>query len=164
MPSNGQGRLRPRLIEGDGQTIPAYRTALTVGNIGKRYRETVLPRKRAGKNQAIILDAFLRSTIATTRLSSVKPAHFARYRDERLETVKPATINRELGLVQRMFEVARKECGIPLASNPVRDIEKPPADPARTRRQRDGEWETPLVHHEMFSHDQPSRAAAVVDR
>ena len=76
---------------------PRLLDSLTVGDVGKRYRETVLPRKRAGKNQAIILDAFLRNPIAGTRLSSIKPAHFARYRDERLETVKPATINRELG-------------------------------------------------------------------
>src|ERR1700688_1355157 len=74
-------------------TDPRMLDRLTVGEIGKRYKETILPRKRAGKNQTIILDAFLRTPIAGTRLSDMKPAQFAKYRDERLKTVKPSTIN-----------------------------------------------------------------------
>jgi hypothetical protein len=49
---------------------------LTVDELGKRYKESVLPRKRAAKNQAIILDAFLRSPIARTRLSDINPWNF----------------------------------------------------------------------------------------
>jgi integrase len=114
---------------------------MTVSDLLKKYSETVLPLKRGGKNEAIILKAFARSRIARQRLSDMNANQFAAYRDERLRTVKASTINRELGLVQHAFEVARREWNIPLMVNPIKTIRKPPADPARTRRLRDGEWE-----------------------
>ncbi len=130
--------------EADRSGLPNDRRALerlTVADITKRYRDEVLPQKRGGENQAIILNAFLRSRLAETPLSAIDAHQFARYRDERLKVVKPSTIIRELGLIQRVFEVARKEWAIALASNPVREIEKPTTGPARTRRLEGGEWD-----------------------
>lgn len=123
--------------QADRRSLPADpRTLerLTVADLLKRYSETVLPLKRAGVNEAIILKAFLRSRIAGQRLADINASQFAAYRDERLKTVKASTINRELGLVQHAFEIARREWNIPLMVNPVKDIRKPPTDPARTRR------------------------------
>src|SRR5580765_6295246 len=100
----------PRILDG-----------LTVADVVRRFQNTIIPRRRGGVNETIVLNAFLRHTIANTKLSELRPEQFAAYRDERLQSVKAATINRELGLIQSQFEVARKEWAIPLVVNPIRE-------------------------------------------
>ena len=114
---------------------------LTVGDILVRFRDTVAPQRRGHKNETIVLNAFLRNELARVRLSELAPDSFGAYRDARLQAVKPGTINRELGLIQHIFEVARTEWSIPIAINPVKAIRKPKADKARDRRLQPGEWE-----------------------
>jgi hypothetical protein len=73
--------------QGNIRRIPADPKMLermTVADLLKRYSETVLPLKRAGTNEAIILKAFVRSRIAGQRLSDINANQFAAYRDERL--------------------------------------------------------------------------------
>jgi integrase len=119
---------------------PKQLERLTVADLVKRYRDEVVPRKRGGAIETIILNAFLRHSIAGTKLSELRATQFGTYRDERLTKVKPATIKRQLGLIQHIFEVARIEWNIPLAINPVKAIRKPKADNPRERRLREGEW------------------------
>lgn len=90
--------------------------------------------------ETVVINAFLRTEVASKRLSDLTPEAIALYRDQRLKLVKPATINRELGLIQRILEVARVEWGIPLDSNPVKAIRKPKADRGRERRLHKDEW------------------------
>jgi integrase len=71
----------------------------------------------------------------------VTPEGFAVYRDQRLKLVRAGTINREFGLIQRIWEVAKAEWAIPLADNPVKAVRKPKADKSRDRRLRTGEWD-----------------------
>jgi integrase len=89
----------------------------------------------------LVINAFLRNPLADKSLSELTPEHFAIYRDQRLKAVRPATVNRQLGLVQHIFEVARIEWSVPLAINPVKAIRKPKADKARERRLAEDEWE-----------------------
>lgn len=130
--------------EADRRGLPSDPRALerlTVADVLSRYSETVLPQKRGCENERIIIGAFLRSRIGVTRLSDVSPDQFANYRDQRLKVVKAATINRELGIVQHAFEIARREWNIPLQDNPVRAIRKPPNGRPRDRRLNLGEWD-----------------------
>ena len=48
--------------------------------------------------------------------------------------MKGATVRKELALLQHAFEIARKECAIPLRNNPVASIRKLQADRPRDRR------------------------------
>jgi integrase len=131
-------------IEADRRGLsvdPQVLGRLTVANLIERYRDHVVPSKRGHTVETVIIDAFLRHPIANTKLSDLRAAQFASYRDERLETVKPATINRELGIVQHAFEVTRKEWSIPLVTNPVGAISKPQRGNPRDRRLRNGEWD-----------------------
>jgi hypothetical protein len=107
---------------------------LNLNQLLAKYSEQVLPRKRGGKNEAIIIEAFRKTSLASTRLSELRAEHFSDYRDIRLKKVKPATINRELGIVQHALETAKKEWGLPISSNPLKAIFKPKADQARQRR------------------------------
>jgi integrase len=91
--------------------------------------------------ETIVINAFLRNELANKRLSDLTPEGFARYRDQRLKLVRAATISRELGLVQRILEVAKIEWSVPLGDNPIKAIRKPKADKARERRLQNNEWE-----------------------
>lgn len=120
---------------------PKLLERLTVSDLVTRYRDEIVPQKRGREIETIILNAFLRSAVARTTLSDVNPAQFADYRDQRLKTVKPATLNRELGLVQHVFEMAQKEWNITLTANPLKAVRKPRAGKPRDRRLGAGEWE-----------------------
>ncbi len=54
-------------------------------------------------------------------LSEITTELVSDYRDERLKTVKPATVYQELALMRRMFNVARREWKW-ISSNPVADL------------------------------------------
>ncbi|WFT83572.1 site-specific integrase [Methylobacterium sp. CB376] len=58
----------------------------------------------------------------------------ARYRDDRLEIVAGDSVRRELTILRHCLEVARREWGIPLPSNPVGQIKLP--EPSKGRQQR----------------------------
>jgi integrase len=74
-------------------------------------------------------------------LKQVRTADFAAYRDQRLETIKPASLKRDLGTIRHMFEVARHEWGLPIRENPIATLRFKAPDQRRERRLKDGEWE-----------------------
>lgn len=112
---------------------------LTLADLLRRFRDTHCPHRRGGKIDAAIINAFLRTDLSEKCLSELSPEGFALYRDQRLRFVRPATINRELGLIQRILELARVEWSIPISDNPVKAIRKPTPDRARERRLKPGE-------------------------
>lgn len=114
---------------------------LTLANLIERYRDSVSVTHRGHLNEVIILNAFLRHPVASTKLNDLRSQHLAAYRDERLKKVRPATINRELGLIQHALEIARREWSIPLPTNPAKDVSKPSPDRHRERRLEPGEEE-----------------------
>jgi hypothetical protein len=70
---------------------------LKIADLLTRFKDTVIPNRRGKAVETFVLNAFLKQDLAQTRLSVLTPDQFAAYRDERLETVRPGTINRELG-------------------------------------------------------------------
>ena len=82
----------------------------------------------------------MRHPLARRFVASVRGVDIARWRDERLRKVTPATVKRDLVLLGHVFEVARKEWGI-YVHNPVRDIKLPPGGRPRDRRLLPGEEE-----------------------
>jgi integrase len=130
-------------VDGERQGIasnPRHLKQTILGELIKRYRDTVVPLHRSRVNETAVLNAFLRQPIAGLSLSEVSASHFAVYRDQRLKQVKAGTVIRELGLIQHALEVGRKEWGISLPVNPVKAISKPKSDRPRDRRLQDGEW------------------------
>jgi integrase len=100
----------------------------------KRYGEEISPAKRGAAVERYRIRALRRQSIAEVTLANLRPADFARYRDERLARVQAATVLRELSLAQRVLEVAIKEWGYSLPENPAKLIAKPKAPPPRERR------------------------------
>ncbi|MCM2343513.1 MAG: site-specific integrase [Alphaproteobacteria bacterium] len=115
---------------------PRKLDTITLGGLLEKYRDEVIPLKRCTDRETNLLNAFIvRSPkLAAMPLSAVSASHFCIYRDQRLKTVKPATICRELGLIQHAYDIAVKEWGYPLQENPVAKVKKPEIRNRRERR------------------------------
>ena len=118
---------------------------MTLGQLVERYRDTVSIQKRGSEVERIVLAAFLRHSICGKRLSEIGPEDFAVYRDERLRTIKPSTLKRELSPLHNMFAVARDEWGLPLRENPLDKVRLKSAPNNRERRLKDGELDRLLL-------------------
>lgn len=90
---------------------------ITLADLIKRYLKEVIPTKRHGETDIFGLNVILRHSIAKKRLSDLSPFDFSNYRDERLETVSPAALKRQLTPVRHMFGRARDEWDTPLRDN-----------------------------------------------
>ena len=112
----------------------------TVADLFTRFRDEMCPSRPGRDNETIVINAFLRRELAHKRLADLTSVDFSNYRDQRLKDVKAGTINRELGLFQRVFEIGATEWKMPLA-NPIKAIRKPKADRPRERRLNTGEWD-----------------------
>ncbi|MGN6223716.1 site-specific integrase [Pseudoxanthomonas sp.] len=67
------------------------------------------------------------------RLPSLRPVHVAEWRERRLKEVLPASVLRDMNLLQSVLKVCRKDWGW-LDSSPMKDVDRPPNPPPRRRR------------------------------
>jgi integrase len=112
---------------------------VTVGDLLRRYSETVTPTKRGAGPEQYRINTLLSHSLAQVALNKLSPAAIARYRDDRLKLVQSGAVRRELTIVQHCFEVAKREWGLPIPANPVRQIATPEAQKPRERRLEDDE-------------------------
>jgi integrase len=90
--------------------------------------------KRGAPQEHYKIRVILNHPIADLSLDRLSPAEIAKYRDGRLRDVAGDTVRRELALVQHCLELARREWGLGLLLNPVRQIKMPTVGRARERR------------------------------
>lgn len=126
-------------LDHSGQTVTCY-PKMTFRALLERYSRTITPTKRGASSEAYRLSRLMASPLASLDLADLKPVHLANYRDERLRTVKPGTVRREMGIIRSVLEVGRREWGLSV-SNPAAEVSRPIANDARDRRLRAGEWE-----------------------
>lgn len=106
----------------------------TLGQILSRYRAEITPMKRSAKTEAIRINAMLRRDVCHRTLAMLTSANIATYRDERLQTVAPATVIREINTISHAIDVAQREWGIHLNRNPAKMVRRPSAPKGRNRR------------------------------
>lgn len=111
----------------------------SVASVVEWFRVTILPSRGNRKNEEIVLDAFLRHKISKLSLVALTSQQIKSYRDERLNAVKPATVKREIGLIRRVFELARIEGQAALDTNPFNGVTLTKADVPRDRRPSESE-------------------------
>lgn len=104
----------------------------------ERYGREVSPTHKGERWEQTRLLRMARDPVAERALTALSTADIAEYRDRRLMTVSGASVRRELVLLGAVVETARREWGW-IASNPVRDVRKPPSSPPRRRRITDEE-------------------------
>lgn len=109
---------------------------ITLKELLEKYRDEVIPQKRSPDREIDLINAFMirSAKLVAMPLSSIGTSHFCIYRDKRAKTVKPATICRELGLIQHAYDVAIKEWDYPIQFNPVTKVKKPEIRNRRERR------------------------------
>jgi len=110
----------------------------TLKELLERYLEEVTPLKKGAEPETNRRNLMMRHPLARRFVAGIRGVDIARWRDERLRKVTPATVKRDLVLLGHVFEVTRKEWGIHV-HNPVRDIKLPPGGRPRDRRLQPGE-------------------------
>jgi integrase len=107
---------------------------LTVAELLDRYEREITFKKRGADRERFKLRVLISHSIARARIDMVSGSMVARYRDDRLKVVTSGTVRRELAVLRHCFEVARREWGVPLTTNPVSQIKLPEPSVARERR------------------------------
>jgi integrase len=112
---------------------------VTLGDVLLRYRDQCSPNKRGAQSERARLSSMARDPLAQCTLAKLSSSAVASYRDTRLQKVAPATVVRELSLMQTAIETATREWGIPLPRNPVAVVRRPVVRNERKRRLHDDE-------------------------
>ncbi|MGM0562799.1 MAG: tyrosine-type recombinase/integrase [Pseudomonadota bacterium] len=99
----------------------------------QRYHDEVSPTKRGARHEQLRLRAIMRDPLAEVCCGDVSASDLASYRDRRLESVGPASVNRELNVLSAFFNRAVREWGW-CTSNPIKEITRPRNPPPRDRR------------------------------
>lgn len=120
---------------------PKQLQRVTLGDLVRRYRDEVSIGKRGRDIETGFLNVFLRHPICARRLSEVRTEDFAQYRDERLKSIKPSSLKRQLDPIHNLFELAKREWGMPLPVNPLTALRLLAPSTRRERRLNVGEWE-----------------------
>jgi integrase len=123
--------IESSMDNGTHQTNHSARSIL-LSYLLQRYGSEVSPTKRSEKRELQTIQFMQRHKMAAYSMENLTPAVIASYRDERLKTVAPATIIRELSILSSVISHARKEWGLP-TSNPCALVRKPASPQGRTR-------------------------------
>ena len=106
----------------------------TLSQVLERYKNEITISKRGGHIEAYRLAKIMRDPIAEIKLSQLSAMHIADYRDRRLKEVSACSVVKEMTLISLSLDIARKEWGVPMRSNVVRDVKKPQPERGRDRR------------------------------
>ncbi|CAO4153379.1 site-specific integrase [Methylorubrum extorquens] len=112
----------------------------TVGQLLDRYERDITPTKRSCDRERDKIRVIKRYAISTIYALKLNSEAVVRYRDERLQIVKPATVRRELAIIRHCIEIAMREWSLPITINPAHRIRLPRADNARDRRLDETEY------------------------
>lgn len=133
--------LEHQVDTGSLKDDPRVLSRITLGDLMQRYRDEITPRKRGCEQETVILSALIRRSVCTYTLEQLSPRHLAEYRDARRREVGPATVNKDLNLIQHAIKIAQQEWGLPIPENPVARVRKLVRPPGRDRRLKEGEFE-----------------------
>jgi len=104
----------------------------TFGELIARYLCEVTPLMRGASADTIRLKAIMRRPIAKENMATLTSAKIAKYRDARLQEIKPSTVIRELAYFSAIINHARREWGLNIP-NPVLGVRKPAQPQGRNR-------------------------------
>lgn len=106
--------------------------ALSFSALLDRYAEEVSPTKRGGPDEVTRIHAIRRRKIGSYAMTNLTPDVIARFRDERLRSVRAGAVIRDLALISSVINHARREWGLTV-DNPCELVRKPASPPGRTR-------------------------------
>lgn len=109
---------------------------LTFATLIKRYLAEVSIKKKSAEKEKMVLSRFLREfpEFANKPAADIAPLDIAKWRDERLKTVKEATVARDWSRLSAVFSHSIKSWGLPLRENPFSLVTKPRDSKSRNQR------------------------------
>jgi integrase len=144
--TKAQAQEWARFIESamDLNQHPTNRNAeqTTLADILTRYRDEVLPTHRGAKHELQRVSQLLRHAMSQCTMAQLTPGILAHWRDERLRTVSPGSVLREMTILRGAIKRARDEWGIDLRECPLSRVSKPKDRPPRERRVSPAEEQT----------------------
>jgi integrase len=125
----------------------------TLSEILTRYLREVSIHKLGFKPEQSRINGLLNHPFSSRFLATLKSSDFATYREDRLRLVTGTTVNKELNLIAKIIDTARRDWSINM-DNPVRVIRRPKNNQPRDRRLKEGELELILdtTKSEQLSH------------
>lgn len=114
----------------------------------ERFKQEIVPTYKSQRTAKWMLD-YASKTLPDKPLATYQPKDFTKYRDTRLnDGVSGSTVNRELNMLSRLFDVATRDWQWMDTSNPVKGITRPKNSKHRDRRPTDEELK--LLHDECM--------------
>lgn len=110
----------------------------TISELFDKFKEEILPSKK-GKHYKPALKV-LEGHFGKFSLAVINSKMVAEYRDIRLQTVGASSVNKEIKLFASIIDIAGKEWGIQLNSNPCRFVSLPAEPRGRNRRLEGDEY------------------------
>lgn len=120
---------------------------MTLAEVLERYRDEITSAKRCVTNETYAINGFLQSypKLARKSIDALTPSDIIAHRDLRLQTMRPATVVRELGWMQHAIDIACSDWSqTPANGNPVKQVRRPRINNRRERRLQVGEWQALL--------------------
>lgn len=111
----------------------------TLQSILERYMIEISPRKRSAHTEISRIKALLRRPLCHRTLALLSTADLATYRDDRLRTVSPSTVIRELNTISHAIDPAMRDWDVYLHRNPCKLVRRPSPPRGRNRRIREDE-------------------------
>lgn len=103
-----------------------------------KYAEEVSPTKKGERWEVVRCAKLGKSDLGKLRMDTIKTPDLAKWRDQRLTEVGPASVRRELNLLRSVFVRAIREWHW-MRDNPITGLEAPQSPPSRRRRITDDE-------------------------
>ncbi len=114
--------------------------SVTLGELFERYQQEITPRKRGADQEKWRINRLKRDRIAQFSVSKLTPSAVREMRDRRMKDGIRAC-QYDMEQVRHVIEIARREWGYNIPSNPVDLVKKPHGNAPRKRRLCEGEWQ-----------------------
>ena len=113
----------------------------TLAQALERYEEEVSWKKAGHDQERYRIRAWIQDRLAAKTLATLSVVDFAQWRDDRAAAgAAAATIKNDLAVISNLFNIARRDWGLPIP-NPIADLRLKKVDNARDRRLEPGEEE-----------------------
>ena len=114
----------------------------TLGEVMQRYiRENKHKQIKSWRMHEFRIAILLKDTISDTNLLRLSSKHLSEFKDRKRKEVGPSTWNKYLSLISVVIDTARRDWGIYLPNNPVRNADREREPRPRDRTLVDDEYE-----------------------
>lgn len=120
-------------LERDAQLKGLRPSDATLLDVMDKYATDVSPTHKGARWEILRINAFKRFKFIKKPIQMIDVDDLIGFRNQRLTTVSPATVAREMTLLHSIFEYARLELRC-IRANPLKDVKRPSSPPPRRRR------------------------------